>query len=281
MENYEQKYKKALEIAREIYNRQDATDGGKIILESMFPELKESEDERIRKKLIEVFTKADNIGGIIYSGDINYKEAISWLEKQGEKAHKARFKVGDKVIWIRDSRATVRTISEVSKSNTYWLDCPGSSSGWYSDDELVLYIEQGEQKPLEWNEDDEDAIDIAIRIIQNKGDDCAGILDADKALNWLKSIKPQPKYQWTDEDEKNLKDLLTYGETKLGLRGWIAGLPEKLGSRSGYHWKPSEEQMQMLHKFTVPYSVISNYDAEFFKSFYNELKELQKMTEKK
>lgn len=40
-----------------------------------------------------------------------------------------------------------------------------------------------------WSEEDEDALDIAIRIIQNGGDDCAGILDSDKALKWLKSLK--------------------------------------------------------------------------------------------
>ena len=39
------------------------------------------------------------------------------------------------------------------------------------------------------SEENEDALDIAIRIIQNGGDNCAGILDSNKALNWLKSLK--------------------------------------------------------------------------------------------
>lgn len=37
---------------------------------------------------------------------------------------------------------------------------------------------------------DEEALDIAIRIIENNGNDCAGILDKEKALNWLKSLNP-------------------------------------------------------------------------------------------
>jgi hypothetical protein len=61
----------------------------------------------------------------------------------------------------------------------------------YSD--MLAWLEkQGEQNINDktgWSEEDEDSVDIAIRIIQNEGDDCAGILDSDRALKWLQSLK--------------------------------------------------------------------------------------------
>lgn len=58
--NYEKLYKEALKRARKIYNA--AMDAGYIgdckTFEVLFPELKESEDERIRKEFVE-YTRTD------------------------------------------------------------------------------------------------------------------------------------------------------------------------------------------------------------------------------
>lgn len=51
-------------------------------LENTFPELKESEDERIRKKLIEYF----NVYPKDYYGELKKSHIIAWLEKQGERS---------------------------------------------------------------------------------------------------------------------------------------------------------------------------------------------------
>lgn len=75
--NYEEKYKNALERAREQYNKRTPL----YDIESIFPELKENEDEEIRKGLIKAF---GSIGRKEWGG-INVKAAIAWLEKQGEQ----------------------------------------------------------------------------------------------------------------------------------------------------------------------------------------------------
>lgn len=49
-------------------------------LENTFPELHESEDEKIRKKLIEAIK-----GDMVIGGAKDKQRAIAWLEKQGEK----------------------------------------------------------------------------------------------------------------------------------------------------------------------------------------------------
>lgn len=78
--DYEKKYKEALEWMRSLY---DGLHGAtKEDAEHYFPELKENEDERIRKTLIE------HIKGIKswnYFLGISKEQMIAWLEKQGRK----------------------------------------------------------------------------------------------------------------------------------------------------------------------------------------------------
>jgi len=74
MESYEKKYKNALEWARQVMS-------GKIgfirkDVEEVFPELKESDDEKIRKEIISALKFANHKGV--------YDKHIAWLEKQGE-----------------------------------------------------------------------------------------------------------------------------------------------------------------------------------------------------
>ena len=82
MKDYEKAYKEALNWMRSIYPTMQGAD--REDAEHHFPELKESEDERIRKMLIKIYKKAD-IGGEIFGEGITYKQVIAWLEKQGER----------------------------------------------------------------------------------------------------------------------------------------------------------------------------------------------------
>ena len=84
--NYEEKYKEALERVKALIetNTSDALFHLKDI-ESIFPELKESEDERIRKWCISHFKAAV----LVTKNNAEYKEylnnkVIPWLEKQKE-----------------------------------------------------------------------------------------------------------------------------------------------------------------------------------------------------
>lgn len=80
--NYEQKYKEALERASHIKDN-NTVGTPQEIAEHIFPELRESEDERIRKELIEFIhdTKGDEFEGY----DISKNDALAWLEKQKEQ----------------------------------------------------------------------------------------------------------------------------------------------------------------------------------------------------
>ena len=72
--NYEKKYKEALERAREQYNKRTPL----YDIESIFPELKESKDERIKKAIIRILK-----GEMRYVSKEDTDRYITWLEKQG------------------------------------------------------------------------------------------------------------------------------------------------------------------------------------------------------
>ena len=108
MDNYEEKYKSALKWMQSLYGglhgatKEDA--------EKYFPELKESEGERIRKKLISFVENWKNFRPnspfddyAVYTSDRDECDRIlAWLEKQGEQKTddkvEPKFKVGDWII---------------------------------------------------------------------------------------------------------------------------------------------------------------------------------------
>ena len=84
--NYEKAYNEALERARELYDNliNEGTLATSKGIESIFPELKESEDERIRKELLEhCINRRDGKQICVDASD--YRRWAAWLEKQGEQ----------------------------------------------------------------------------------------------------------------------------------------------------------------------------------------------------
>ena len=96
--DYKEKYEKALEKATAAYKDEDRHQ--KATLERIFPELKESEDERMIQyfKDLAPFDKAEEL---YEKYGFSHKDAIEWLEKKGDQKPETKvesiFNVGD---WI-------------------------------------------------------------------------------------------------------------------------------------------------------------------------------------
>ena len=97
-------YKERLEEAKRLY--ETATPDQKYVLESLSPELQESEDEKIREMLIRIYKKAD-MGGEIFGEGITYKQVIAWLEKQGEQ----------KPVWSEEDERNLKGIIDEIEAN--------------------------------------------------------------------------------------------------------------------------------------------------------------------
>ena len=174
--NYEQKYKEALEKARQFSERPLEEDSSTIV-EYIFPELKESEDERIRKELI---THCRNTRCVTEEGAERIAKWIAWLEKQGEK------KSSDEVLKIRQ---------EVYQS--------GYNDGYKHG---IEDVKQGEQKSHAWSKEDERNLKGIIDEIEANKNTAPDydLATYDRFLSWLKSIKKrvQPQNTWKPSEEQ-------------------------------------------------------------------------------
>lgn len=84
--DYKEKYEEKLSKAIALHNLASETshDDIRMVLEELFDELKESEDERVRKALIHYFSEQDGILTAI-NGSVSVGDILAWLEKQGKK----------------------------------------------------------------------------------------------------------------------------------------------------------------------------------------------------
>lgn len=91
-------YNEKLRLARKAL---DSGSYDKETIEFIFPELKESEDERIKNLMIKVFKSYQNPSYHINTDKwegMEISKILSWLEKQGEKSH-CNEEVSDEVIF--------------------------------------------------------------------------------------------------------------------------------------------------------------------------------------
>ena len=140
-----------------------------------FPELRESEDERIRKELIE-HIKANECADYVLFKKFSPDDVIAWLEKQSEQNLVLRDTFG-----YEDGR-----LFGMNEGIGLVLDNPEK---------------YGLQKPVKWSKEDESVISLILSI-------CNDFLesfeispastkvvkeDIDKIKNWLKSLKKRRK----------------------------------------------------------------------------------------
>lgn len=186
------RYDEAIERAESIYNETaipSATTKG--ICTYIFPELKESEDERISGNIIATIH-------LYYGEPLEYeaKEMIAWLEKQCEQ----KIKTPDESLGI--------------DSDTYNKIA----------DECIY----GEQKP-DWSEEIEAAISLLKHIAEEQEKDyCPHNANAlRKAAQYLESIRPQNTWKPSDEHMNTLEyymHTLVCNEHKEVLFGLYADL---------------------------------------------------------
>ena len=140
-------------------------------LETLIPELKESEGERmvkfIKNQLFNIKkTITDN-----YELDTKLTKAIDWLEKRGEQ----------KPTEDRYMEGYLNGINNASKT----------------------------LKPAAWGEEDKEIIDYLIDYLESELDSSYTDLDKEtftKEINWLKSLKERCTYKPSKEQMKALYD---------------------------------------------------------------------------
>ena len=247
MDTYEKKYKEAQKWIESIYS--ELSHEQQMEAEAFFPELKESEDERISKEIIKYLERTvphhhrDEV--------LKSKEWTAWLEKQDPKKHE------------EELEKAYKTADEVQYKRGY-------------EDGVKDTEKQCEQKPAAWSEEDEKILKDILVDVKFEGYNNDMLANSYKKINWLKSLKEKFKIQTrqgiSKEDEYSF--MLISGlirqdqdlslEDKNKLRLWLKSIIYQ--SR----WKPSDEQMKALWNVYQ-----GGQEQAELATLYNDLKKLR------
>ena len=223
--NYEKAHKEAIERMKSWVKGEhpECFSEAQKAAEFIFPELKESEDEKISNAIM-AWLKATQ-----YVPDNQVETLnswIAWLEKQGE-------------------------IIDEYEDKLDRCACESFDKGY-----KAALEKQGETPT--WGEEDENGLGDALWAIQQArtiAKDENDMWNLWYAENWLKSLKDrvrlQPKQEWDEEDEKKIMWLVRLISTagyreletdkmpcsRMELLEWFKSLKPN-------HWKPSKEQMK-------------------------------------
>ena len=274
--NYEEKYKEALERARkelDVCCSQDC-DAAKQIFR-LFPELAESEDEKVRKAIIHFISHTPTVP----KGIIGKETMIAWLEKQGEKKpEENKGNIGEiSPNWREEDEKEMAAIEH------HLNNCGASITSilWLKSLKDRVGCEANCTTTKEWNEEDEHRIKDTVYFLDTAKKHYASTEELDACIDWLKSFKGrvQPKQEWNEEDSIRLQriiDFLWYnrkGDTDTIYQqerdiDWLKSL------RPQNRWKPSDEQMEALD-WQVENTSVSSWQYKATKELLEDLKKLK------
>ena len=310
--DYEKLYKETIDKLRKLHNDWDSTQNRAAKeIELVLPELRESEDERIRKELIERFNwelkgaeEQDSAGCSRQKDIAMFKRGIAWLEKQGEQkpADKVepKFKVGDIVRHKNGDTVIITGINEENHCYYYkaydgaaTVHCDFSFSEECNWELNSALLEKQSEKPTQEVKPFKTEHGKYYYCIKDcfcggkkqasKGDvvqalrglPIMGLKDASEYFLPVNNIQ---KPTWSEEDEKHINLILRALDIQ---QRWDGATGKKFNPYQGEinwlkslkpHWKPSEEQIEAL-AIAVHDAHGRSYYKKLF-SIYNDLKTL-------
>ena len=286
--NYEEKYRKALKRAKRLHSEPI---GGteRIVCEQIFPELRWSEDERIRQAIIKGLSSC----GKKYWGGFEVKAAIAWLKKKGEQKQEEqpRYNIGDILCdlscneYDKDSQLKYEIID--IKNGTYI--CDNGSIPVSQQDEYKLVAKKAEQKPVDNANNDKDSVSnelreasfiFAARQMVHKAS------PEERKLELIYSFEEGAKWQaaqkpiWSEEDEEMLNLIIKrlQSHTDVDLEEYSKEYDWLNSPKARFTWEPSDEQMDALNY--VVNLMASSGSIRENDYYYNVLKDLREQLKK-
>lgn len=172
---------KTLEKLQRIYDKVDSF--GKDLMEKEFPELTNSEDERVIKHDIIEFIKRNKMPFAPVPSDNTLDRWVSWLEKQG----KENTELPNGEDYGIDSLYHALQILQATL---------GEVAGYQSDDGILehkcaISVVKKLYEQILWGEDDENTMNQIIECLRGQIDS-----DLPKMTNWIKSVKQRLTIQY-------------------------------------------------------------------------------------
>ena len=230
-------------------------------LATLIPELRESEDERIYNEIMEFFRmnekrcivdnsytkwiawleKQKETANSFTDGVIevrSFQRGIAEgrrLERQKEQKHpngcftcdeyKKGYEEGRRNGFTAGYNKAMKEVEQkeqkpvVTLGETYHVDTLGTQQ---------VIAGKMPQKPAEWSEEDEEMLNSCISSIEEAKEnryaykETDGDTSYDHEIDWLKSLRPQQKVEWSEEDEEMFQEALTdiiYAKNELNKKG--------------------------------------------------------------
>lgn len=231
IEQKAQRYDEALQRAKHALDcdKNGLVSTDKILLLSIFPELKESGDEMIRKWVInEIKVKHHNLD----EDNVDFVDkAIAWLEKQGEQKPvdkvEPKFKVGD---WITNGRYNRLVVGVISK---HYLFKDGNAK----------YIDDTDRKYHLWTIQDAKAGDVLY--CKNCGIEYIIILKRIKNRN-LDSIC---RYNTIDGFAIDIPNVMAIGDNPKPATKEQCDTLERAITNAGYRWDKENLKLEKMNVF--------------------------------
>lgn len=286
-------YDEALEQAK-FYHGNCPSEPERKKLEKMFPVLHESEDERIRKWLLECVENLSD-GNFI---EVSKQDVLFYLEKQkGDKDELVYRLNGLMQDYIKEGKDDEEKEHRLKCYQLFWdaledanffeqieqkpqvvCEAKAYDLGYKQRKEDAIK----EQKPVEWSEEDETIIEGACNALEIHGHT--------KLASMLKSLRPQPQgtYKLIVHNiyemlkDKDFFDITPSHRVSLlnDIRVRCKNADEQAKILDEPSWKPSEEQMNCLCA-AVDAAIrkhnesVSGYKpARVLKSLYEDLQKL-------
>lgn len=235
MDTYENKYKEAKKWIESIYS--ELSHEQQTEAEAFFPELKESDDERIRKEILGLvrYTKGRRIG---YEPRITQDKMITWLEKQGNESINI-----DIESMVSSYEQRLKSQGQGNLENNPLINMCVSAfrrgvENTLEELNLKKLEKQGEQKPtneemiealrteyekgradaiaemqVAWSEEDERICRAIVADIANDKSICKFEISksiCDEQINWLKSLKNRITWKPSEQQMNAIKIAIAY-----------------------------------------------------------------------
>ena len=284
MENCEQKYQKALSRAKYYHDRHNIQ-----FLENIFPELRESGDERIRKALLEYFGKQCDMSDC--NGIYGY-EVYDWLKKQGEKVD--AIENFDTEFEKQVSHLIASAINKEHEYNDGFVKWTANALLNYAKHELE---KQGELKPTDYHLANEkmeierwkEACKAACSDRNYRSHYGLTETRDDYFVDGVQWADENPKHKpvWSEEDEKILKELVEEVKDQLDSvpspdcmdkedekvlkqlnkwMDWLKSIKNRVQLQPNQEWSEEDEKMRQetidwFEKKCFPYALESENPA--------------------
>lgn len=156
-------YKEKLALAKEAL---ESGSYDKNTIEYIFPELRGSADEEIKRFLIHCVKQSATMDFALDGEKFNRQDIIAWLEKQGKSKFEQCLQEGDKIVTNEDgTHFNVSQLERVAKKE------PKSA----------------------WSEEDELTRNALLNLVEMYYGCCFNKGEKNRLLDWLKSLKERMK----------------------------------------------------------------------------------------